>query len=149
MYMDNNALTYILTTAKLDTTGQRWVASLANINFKIFYRSGKHNVEADALSRIPWENTQVNHVEPLIVTTMLQSKLGTKVGIPDVNPQLNFILKSMVVDSSPKLTHNDWVKEQNEDTDISLLVQLLKSDKLKEYVAREMDSCGIRVLLKY
>ena len=61
--MDNNPLTYILTTTKLDTTGQRWVASLANYNFKIFYRSGKLNVEADALSRILQENTQVNHLE--------------------------------------------------------------------------------------
>ena len=50
VYTDNNPLTYILTTAKLDATGQRWVASLANYNFKIFYRSGKLNVEADALS---------------------------------------------------------------------------------------------------
>ena len=57
VYMDNNPLTYILTTAKLDATGQRWVASLANYNFQIFYRSGKLNVEADALSEIPWENT--------------------------------------------------------------------------------------------
>ena len=39
VYTDNNPLTYILTTAKLDATGQRWVASLANYNFKIFYRS--------------------------------------------------------------------------------------------------------------
>ena len=30
VYTDNNPLTYILTTAKLDATGQRWVASLAN-----------------------------------------------------------------------------------------------------------------------
>ena len=37
VYTDNNLLTYILTTAKLDVTGQRWVASLANYNFKIFY----------------------------------------------------------------------------------------------------------------
>ena len=50
MYTDNNTLTYILTTAKLDATGQRWVANLAYYNFKIFYRSGKLNVEADALS---------------------------------------------------------------------------------------------------
>ena len=50
VYVDNDLLTYILTTAKLDVTGQRWVASLANYNFKIFYRSGKLNVEADALS---------------------------------------------------------------------------------------------------
>ena len=60
--MDNNPLTYILTTAKLDATGQRWVASLANYNFKIFYRSGKLNVEAAALSRIPWENTNKSTV---------------------------------------------------------------------------------------
>ena len=83
VYMDNNPLTYILTTAKLDATGQRWVASLANYNFKIFYRSGKLNVEADALSRIPWESTQVDHLEPLIVQTMLQSKLETEMGIPE------------------------------------------------------------------
>ena len=58
MYNDNNPLTYILTTAKLYAIGQRWVASLANYNFKIFYKSGKLNVEADVLSHIPWENTQ-------------------------------------------------------------------------------------------
>ena len=53
VYTDNNPLTYILTSAKLDTTGQRWVASLANYDFRIFYKSGKSNVEADALSQIP------------------------------------------------------------------------------------------------
>ena len=74
VYTDNNPLTYILATAKLDATGQRWVTSLANYNFKIFYKSGKWNVEADALSHIPWENTQVEHKEPLIVKTILQSK---------------------------------------------------------------------------
>ena len=77
----------------------------------------------------------MDHVEPLIVKTMLQSKLETEVGIPDVSPQLNFILKSMVVDSSLKLTHDDWVKEQFEGPDIGLLVQLLKSNKLKNYMA--------------
>ena len=46
LYTDNNPLTYILTTVKLDATGQRWVASLASYNFKIFYSSGKLNVEA-------------------------------------------------------------------------------------------------------
>ena len=137
LYTDNNPLTYILTTVKLDATGQRWVGSLANYNFfyKIFYKSGKLNVEADALSRIPWENTQKSHLAPLIVSTMLQSKLGTQVGIPEVYPQQFLIQKSMVVDGSPKLAPDDWVREQSEDTDIGLLVQLLKSDKLKKYVA--------------
>ena len=30
VFTDNNPLTYILRTAKLDATGQRWVANLAN-----------------------------------------------------------------------------------------------------------------------
>ena len=54
IHSDNNAFMYILTTAKLDATGQRWVASLANYNCTITYHSGKHNVDADALSRVPW-----------------------------------------------------------------------------------------------
>ena len=50
VHTDNNPLTYVLTTAKLDATGQRWVVSLANYNFMITYHSGKHNIDADALS---------------------------------------------------------------------------------------------------
>ena len=37
VYTDNNPLTYILSTAKLDATGQWWVASLANYDFTIQY----------------------------------------------------------------------------------------------------------------
>ena len=53
MYTDNNPLTYVLTTAKLDTTGQHWIASLANYDFKIYYRSSKLNVDADSLMSGP------------------------------------------------------------------------------------------------
>ena len=35
VYMDNNLLTYILTSAKLDATGHHWVGSLANYNFAL------------------------------------------------------------------------------------------------------------------
>ena len=59
IYTDNNPLMYILTSAKLDATGQRWVVSLANYNFRIFYKTGKTNVEADVLSRIPRSKCQV------------------------------------------------------------------------------------------
>ena len=136
-------MTYILTTARLDATGQRWVASLANYNFKIFYRSGKLNVETDGLSRIPWENTQVNHLEPLIVNTMLQSKLETEIGIPEEYSQLNVVQKGMLVNSTPRLTHSEWVKEEHEDSDIGFVIQLLKTDKLRKYVVKEMDSSGM------
>ena len=40
---DNNPMTYVLTTAKLDATGHRWLAALAAFNFNIPYRPGKKN----------------------------------------------------------------------------------------------------------
>ena len=103
LYTDNNPLTYILITAKLDATGQRWVASLANYNFTIFYKGGKLNVEADALSCIPWESTQIEHMEPLIVKTMLQSKLESETSFPSEYLPVNLLLKSMTVDTTLKL----------------------------------------------
>ena len=129
--------------------GQRWVASLANYNFKIFNRSGKLNVEADALSRIPWENTWVDHLELLIVQMMLQSKLETEMGIPEEYSPLNVIQKEMLVNSAPKLTQPEWVKEQCEDVDIGAIMQLLETGKLGKYVAKEMDSSGMQVVVKY
>ncbi|KXJ23610.1 Retrovirus-related Pol polyprotein from transposon opus [Exaiptasia diaphana] len=56
---DNNPLTYVNSTAKLDATGHRWFAALANYNFKIHYRPGKRNADADALSRRPHESVSV------------------------------------------------------------------------------------------
>ena len=37
IYTDNNPLTYVLMTAKLDAMGHRWAASLANYNFHLQY----------------------------------------------------------------------------------------------------------------
>uniref|UniRef100_A0A8C7WVL3 Gypsy retrotransposon integrase-like protein 1 n=1 Tax=Oryzias sinensis TaxID=183150 RepID=A0A8C7WVL3_9TELE len=48
---DNNPLTYVLTSAKLNATGHRWLAALATYDFTIQYRPGRHNVDADLLSR--------------------------------------------------------------------------------------------------
>ena len=50
---DNNPLTYVLSTAKLDATAHRWLADLGTYDFSISYRAGRQNIDADALSRIP------------------------------------------------------------------------------------------------
>ena len=63
VYTDNNPLTYVLTSAKLDAMGQRWIASLANYDFKIFYWSGHLNVDVDSLSRIPWDMEQTYDID--------------------------------------------------------------------------------------
>ena len=54
--MDNNPLTYILTTSNLDATGHRWVGALASFEFSLEYQKGTDNVAADTLSQVP-----VNH----------------------------------------------------------------------------------------
>ena len=45
----------MLSTAKLNSTGLRWVAELANYDFSIKYRKGKKHIDADFLSRNPIE----------------------------------------------------------------------------------------------
>jgi len=50
---DNNPLTYVLSTARLDATSQRWVAALANFDFSISYKKGKLHTDVDGLSRHP------------------------------------------------------------------------------------------------
>ena len=40
VFTDNNPLTYVLTTAKLDATGHRWLAALAAYDFDIQYCPG-------------------------------------------------------------------------------------------------------------
>ena len=55
MHTDNNPLTYVLTTAKLNATGKHWIGELADFTFDIKYRPGKCHIDADAFSRIPFD----------------------------------------------------------------------------------------------
>lgn len=52
VYTDNNPLTYVMTTAKLDAVGHRWLAALSPYNFNLKFRPGTSNRDADALSRL-------------------------------------------------------------------------------------------------
>ena len=105
------------------------------ITLKFSTKSGKLNVEADAVSHIPWESTQMENVEPLIVKTMLQSKMESEINFPEEHFLERVLLKSMTVDTTLKLTQKDWVKEQTDDVDINKVLQLLKYNKLSTYKA--------------
>lgn len=58
VYTDNNPLTHILTSAKLDATGQRWASALGEFNFDLIYRAGVRNKDADGMSRYPHERVE-------------------------------------------------------------------------------------------
>ena len=53
VFTDNNPLTYMQSKCKIKAVEQRWVSELASFNFNIKYRAGRHNQNADSLSRIP------------------------------------------------------------------------------------------------
>ena len=55
--MDNNPLTYIMSTPNLDAVGHWWVGALAWFNIKLEYHKGHDNMVADVLS---WVTTQLN-----------------------------------------------------------------------------------------
>ena len=57
---DNNPLTYILTSAKLDATGHRWLAALSVYDFQPEVPAGSRNVDADALSRREHEGQEMD-----------------------------------------------------------------------------------------
>ncbi|KAG1955575.1 interleukin-1 receptor accessory protein-like 1-A [Pimephales promelas] len=78
---DNNPLTYILTSAKLNATGHQWLAALATYDFSLQYKPGKQNVDADVLSRYPaskesdeWEEMPQTAVKA--VSQLTSSSLG-------------------------------------------------------------------------
>lgn len=70
---DNNPLTYVNSTAKLDAAGHRWLAALANYNFEIHYRPGKKNADADALSRRPYESASVVGQESIVAICQMSA----------------------------------------------------------------------------
>lgn len=51
---DNNPFTHLLSTAKLDVTGHRWLAALSEFWFSLKYRPGVGNQDGDTLSRRPY-----------------------------------------------------------------------------------------------
>ena len=57
VFTDNNPLSH-LQTAKLGGVEQRWAAELALFKFKIKYRPGRANANADALSRVARGNCE-------------------------------------------------------------------------------------------
>ncbi|MCG8034843.1 MAG: DDE-type integrase/transposase/recombinase, partial [Candidatus Thiodiazotropha taylori] len=124
---DNNPLTYIFTTAKLDATGQRWVAALSNYNFCIKYRCGRSNADADGLSRRGQESGEevifpevlkaicqsVSTSSPLVESIALTNNVPTADGIPE----------ELLTDA---LSSKDWHKAQRNDQTLKCIIDQLK-----------------------
>ena len=128
VYTDNNPLTYILSTAKLDAMGHRWVGSLGPYNFTLHYKPGKLN--CDALSRINWEL-----VDPQVVkaTMDLAQVDRTLILDPEVRGQkavdAPFVMKSLRLGDATRT----WQRRQREDPEIKKIIELIQEDEWSTY----------------
>lgn len=149
VYTDNNPLTYVLSTAKLNAVGHRWVGELADFHFTIKYRPGKANADADTLSRYPVKLQ--GHIEeytetlpPDVVSTIWQGNKA--VGENDV-PWMAALQLSSGGDTDPLVTVptislEDIRAAQKEDASINEVMTLKRrgwnpNDKDKRQMGQE------------
>ena len=130
---------YILTSTKLDATGHRWVASLANYDFRIFYKTGKTNMEADALSHI------LRSEHTMIDVPTVKAIINV---VPHINlSEYNFHPTDIVFKSTQVVIHkksrDDWKTEQEKDPIIGPVIDAMRS---KNYDTSQMNNDIKRLL---
>ena len=153
VYMDNNPLTYILLSAKLDTIGQQWVASLAPYNFSLHYNPGHCNVVADLLSRILWANVEFQDSMDFGLVKAFVDK-GEFNSLACVEPELvdeRFAVNmGQLVDwLAGDITKVQWLKEQEIDSEIGLVVSLVKKGQHLQYKVLKNDNAGSKIILRF
>jgi hypothetical protein len=113
VFTDNNPLTYVLSSTKLNAIGLRWIGDLEDFNFTIRYQPGKANTDADMLSRMP------EHMEQYVASCnreTSQDELRTVIKSVQLQDEghINWISSltndPSVADESEPLRHvNAWV----------------------------------------
>ena len=163
VYTDNNPLTYVLTTAKLDAMGHRWITGLANYNFHIHYKSGKSNVEADALSWIDREKCvetiQAKSIQAIVVAAIAGNVANHIEAVP-CSPQTHDSLLPPIPDTptiskaitrSSRQSHptqSDWVEAQSKDKTIGEIIQLFKAKELQCQKGKETHNKEMRQFIR-
>ena len=130
VYTDNNPLTYVLTTAKLDATGHRWIAALSNYTLSIIYKPGKGHLDADALSHIRWpEAMEINSQMVHAVCEGVQAP-GGKVETLCHGAQVVDALSQDNV--PPGMTPLEWCQAQSRDPAIHQIIDGIQNKMLRK-----------------
>ena len=151
VYTDNNPLTYILTSAKLDAIGQCWIASLGPYKFSLHYNPRRQNTVADSLSRIPWENTTFyDEIDYNVVKVVVHKGGMNTSGM--IEPELIYddpkiFMKQLVSKLAGKMTKAQWKTEQQEDPEVGPVLQLVLTNKHLQYKFRKEDNSGSKIIL--
>ena len=146
VFTDNNPLTYVLTTAKLDATGHRWVAALSNYTFSITYKPGKGHVDADALSRIRWPeaidiDTQTVHA----VCKGVQALHGKVETLCQGAQAVNALCQD---NAPPSMTPLQWCQAQAKDPAIQQIVNNIQNKTMKHLKIQGDMSSELKALIR-
>ena len=95
------------------------------ITLGLHYKSGKTNIEADALSRIPNREEEIYIDEDAIRAIANTMQIGE---FSELNENPNLIICKSATPTPKKFSNKDWVREQNQDPDIGWFLQLLKGN---------------------
>ena len=147
MYTNNNPLTYILTTAKLDAASHCWVASLANYNFRLHYQAGKANIDADALSRVSWpecmpDNLGTSLKDNAAATRAIQEAALDQPACPieAYSYDLHVIRAIQYSQQVAQMTLDDWWQAQEVDPVLGIIIKRLREGMLEQDWCKKTDS---------
>jgi hypothetical protein len=104
-------VTYILSTAKLDATCQRWVSQLSSYSFSLEYRSGKQNIDADALSRIKWPE----QISESVVSAVMDAKAVDQPALIEAVCLSQHIVSFDISGDDSEVSSIDWATLQKND----------------------------------
>jgi hypothetical protein len=143
---DNNPLTYVLTSAKLDATGHRWLAALSTYNFKITYRAGINNQDADALSRHPTfeKSMSVNAPEIQAICQVLHT---TCAPVECLSCDVKVVCQEEIDNYAQDISTVDWKAEQAQDPNILRVLDIVKRGSKPTARQRSMELPFIKKVL--
>ena len=160
VFTDNNPLTYVLSTAKLNATGHRWVAELSDFSFNIRYRPGKLNTDADALSRLPavdkdtlmkecTEEVSKDELCAVITHVKAQSE-GDVTWITSVSSDQAVldVDQQDVGEGLRRINAVDLLEAQRQDSVVGRVLQLKGSGNLPPIPERQRECPAVRTLLR-
>ena len=165
---DNNPLTYVTTSARLDATGQRWLAALANFDITIKYKSGKTNTDADILSRryehpnkdesehetSNVDELKVGQISPDVVEAVCNYGIHVNV---DNSPLVEVIAQAGNVvppevetppSCKPQVNTPDWCVEQCSDDVISRVIHFVEKGIPPSADQLRAESAGVQLMLR-
>ena len=157
VYTDNNPLTYVMKTAKLDATSHRWVATMASFNFNILYKQGRLNVEADALSRIRWPEClrEVDRDELTAedVTAVCQNVLSRPIPfletISNSTAPVDQMDEGYAEQPTAEMTEEDWKEEQLADPTLKLIHEAIQNKTWNRLKAKDSTDEQLALYLRH